>query len=288
MAKGSCLWFTCEFSKALRCFEKALEINVAANSLWGISVYKAMIAVNVYFFQGNINLSYKTSDEALRIADESGDKYSKTHAYTAHGWSCYGKGYLEKAEKYFLQGADFCERLNVSIWAGYAHFGLGHNYFDMEKYTESQKHFDIANSTFRNYDVYPSWANFCKIALALAKVMNNEKNININDLFKCYDENKVKLFEGYMLNAIGEILLNIDNQHISEAENWIERSIEADKRNDMMWHLARDYALYAELFKRKEDLPKAKENLSKAVEILKECGADGWVEKYEKELASLA
>jgi len=27
------------------------------------------------------------------------------------------------------------------------------------------------------------------------------------------------------------------------------------------------------------------ENLGKAIEILKECGADGWVEKYEKELA---
>ena len=55
----------------------------------------------------------------------------------------------------------------------------------------------------------------------------------------------------------------------------------------MMWNLARDYALYAELFKRKGDLPKARENLSKAIEIFKECGADGWVEKYEKELASL-
>ncbi len=53
----------------------------------------------------------------------------------------------------------------------------------------------------------------------------------------------------------------------------------------MMWHLGRDYALYAELFKRKDDKSKAKENLAKAIEILKECGADGCVEKYEKELA---
>ena len=55
----------------------------------------------------------------------------------------------------------------------------------------------------------------------------------------------------------------------------------------MMWNLAKDYALYADLFKRKDDLPKAKENLTKAIEIFKECVADGWVEKYEKELASL-
>ena len=54
-----------------------------------------------------------------------------------------------------------------------------------------------------------------------------------------------------------------------------------------MFELGRDCALYAELFKRKEDRSKAKENIAKAIEILKECGADGWVEKYEKELAKL-
>jgi len=41
------------------------------------------------------------------------------------------------------------------------------------------------------------------------------------------------------------------------------------------------------LFKRKGDRLKAQENLGKAIEILKECGADGWVEKYEKELGTL-
>jgi hypothetical protein len=41
------------------------------------------------------------------------------------------------------------------------------------------------------------------------------------------------------------------------------------------------------LFKRKENQSKAKENLAKAIDIFKECSADGWVEKYEKELAEL-
>jgi hypothetical protein len=41
------------------------------------------------------------------------------------------------------------------------------------------------------------------------------------------------------------------------------------------------------LFKRKADFPKVKENLTKATDIFKDCGADGWAEKYEKELAEL-
>ena len=118
--------------------------------------------------------------------------------------------------------------------------------------------------------------------------MNKEKELDLNDILKCYDDNKLKRYEGPMLSCIGEILLNIDDQHISEAEDWIMKAIEADKENGMMWHLAKDYALYAELFKRKGDLSQAREKLSKAIEIFKECGADGWVEKYEKELAALS
>lgn len=52
--------------------------------------------------------------------------------------------------------------------------------------------------------------------------------------------------------------------------------------------MAGNFALYAELLKRKGDKLKGKEKLTKAIGILKECGADGWVEKYEKELAAFS
>jgi tetratricopeptide (TPR) repeat protein len=90
-----------------------------------------------------------------------------------------------------------------------------------------------------------------------------------------------------MPRYISEILLNIDDQHMNEAEDWIKKAIETDNRNRMMWYLGRDYALYAELFKRKGNRSKAKTKLSKAIEIFKGCGADDWEEKYEKELAAL-
>jgi Tfp pilus assembly protein PilF len=90
-----------------------------------------------------------------------------------------------------------------------------------------------------------------------------------------------------MAKGIGHILMNIDDDHIIEAEHWINKAIEADQRNRLMWRLGKDYALYAELFKQRGDKLKAQENLGKAIEIFKECGADGWLEKYEKELATL-
>ena len=65
------------------------------------------------------------------------------------------------------------------------------------------------------------------------------------------------------------------------------RTNEKHSQHGFSWSLGRDHALYAELFKGKNDLPKAREHMNKAIEIMKECGADGWVEKYEKELAEL-
>jgi hypothetical protein len=94
--------------------------------------------------------------------------------------------------------------------------------------------------------------------------------------------------ENIARSYIGEILLVLDDKFLSEAEDWIKKAIEAHNKCGMMWHLARDYVLYSELFKRKGDLPKAKQKLSKAIEIFNECGADGWVDKYEKELVALS
>jgi len=152
---------------------------------------------------------------------------------------------------------------------------VGAQWVTIEKFT-------IGNGTIG----IEGWCNNFTISSNI--IVNNEKGIKLDDLVTSYDNNKVKMFAGWMSNCIGDILLKIDNQHISEAEDWIQKAIESNKRNGMMWYLAKDYALYAELFNRKGDLSRAKENLSKAIDIFKECGADGWVEKYEKELATFS
>ena len=69
--------------------------------------------------------------------------------------------------------------------------------------------------------------------------------------------------------------MNLDDEHMNEAEAWIQKAIEEDQRNGMRFSLGRDYALYAEWQKRNGDCPKIRENLGRAIEILKECGSDG-------------
>jgi hypothetical protein len=117
--------------------------------------------------------------------------------------------------------------------------------------------------------------------------MDNGMAIDLHSLFECAEQSRMKLCDSRMARAIGNILLNIDDDHITEAEHWINKAIEADQRNRMMVYLGKDYTLNSDLFKRRGDKLKAQENLGKAIEIFKECGADGWVERYEKELSSL-
>jgi len=283
-ALGGALGFNCEFERSTHYFQRALDINVAAKSLWGIAIIKSTLAYFSYFLHGRINLQFKTTSEALRIAEESGDIYSRAISYASHGFSCYGKGLFGEAEKNLVKGIEFCERINLAAWNVNAQFHLGETYFEIGDFLKSKEHYEKGNWLLDNNRIVPSWVGLVKVALTRSKVMNKEKDVNLESLYAYSRNNKIKALDSWIQGFIGEILLNIDDQHLSEAEHWIQKAIEGDQRNRMMFHLGKDYALYAELFKRKGDRLKAQENLGRAIELFKECGADGWVEKYEKEM----
>ncbi|MDY7031507.1 MAG: hypothetical protein SVY10_06310, partial [Thermodesulfobacteriota bacterium] len=284
---GLALCYACEFEKGLYYLEKALEINLAVNNLWGIAQGKAAIGGYVYDFQGRIDLGYQTTGEALLLAEESGDIFTMSSVHCGYGISCYYKGLFEEAEEHLLKASDLCEKINHFLFGGWAHMFLGDIFFIRAEYKKSQENYKRAISVWRQGRIVPSWISLSKIAVARAKVMNNEKDIHLNEIYECYADNKVKWLEGQMLKHIGEILLNIDDQHMTEAEDWIKKAIEANERNGTRFYLGMSYALYADFFKRKGELPEARQNLSKAIEILRECGADGWMEKAEEKLARI-
>jgi class 3 adenylate cyclase/tetratricopeptide (TPR) repeat protein len=277
----------CEFEKALHHMQKTLQINVEANTLWAISAFKSMISVQIYDRQGKNELAYKITDEAIQIAEESGDIFSKSIAYASHGISCYGKGLLEEAEEHLLKGIDLCERGNIFLWSSIAYYYLGEMYCEIQKYQESLKYYNKAISLFEQMK-YSHWIGLCKISFQRSKVINNEKDIELDPLYTYAYENKAKCQDGLVRRHICEILLNIDDRHIRESEDWIKKAIEADRTNGMMFSLGKDYALYAEVHKRKGDQSKGKQSLSKAIQIFEECGAVGWMKKAEEEMQAIS
>jgi len=286
-----CFWLAvahslnCEFEKAYHYFQKALDINVMAKSLWGIASMKGNISYWVYCLQGSINLAHQTSRESLQIANESGDTLSKGMAYTTYGTSCYYKGIFIEAENSLLKGLEFSEKTAQIGWAAEAAYYLGDTYVNIGEYKKAEKYYAKAISFLEQSRLLPSYIKLFRVAIARSRALNNEQVSDLSNLLQSYNDNKLKTSEGGIARYIAEILINIDDRHIPEAEDWIKKAMEADKRNAMMFHLGKDYTVFAKLERRKGNQLKAKENLNNAIEIYKECGADGWVEKYEKELA---
>jgi tetratricopeptide (TPR) repeat protein len=238
-------------------------------------------------FHGKIDLAHQTSKEALQMAQESGDIYIKGIACSSHGISCYFKGFFDEAEETLLQALSFCEKASQLGWWTWAAGFLGHVYFDMGEYEKAQDSYEKGISALERTGIYPFMANMWKVSMARSKALKDDQDIKLSELFQYYENIHVRAVKGWATRHVAEVLLNIDDQLITEAEDWVKKAIEVDKRHGTMWALGGDYAFYAELFKRKGNPSKAREKLNQAIEIFNECGADRWAEKYEKELASL-
>jgi tetratricopeptide (TPR) repeat protein len=286
---GISLSWNCEFEKSTECFRRSLDLSEKAGNLGGIAFVKGTMSAHNLSFRGKNDLAYTLSKESLQAANESGDPYNKGLAYSSYGSCCYFKGLFSEAENALLQGRSICEKTGHNSWRFWVTYVLGLMYFDRGEYGKSMKYHQEAHSILELDRSFPSLANLLKVCLERVEVLNNNRNIQLSELPSKYcEKNKLKIFEGTLARYIGEILLKIDDQHMSEAEDWIKKALEVDKKNGTIWSFGADHALYAELFKRKGDRLKAQENMGKAIKILKECGADGWVEKYEKEMAAIS
>lgn len=97
-------------------------------------------------------------------------------------------------------------------------------------------------------------------------------------------EMRVWFSQGYLF--LGELYTDIGQKE--KAQIYLKKAETEFKDMDMDYWLGRTNAAYAELHKREGEAPKTADLLNKAIEIMRECGANGWVEKYEKELAVIS
>jgi tetratricopeptide (TPR) repeat protein len=197
------------------------------------------------------------------------------------------KGHFGEAKNYLAQSLEFNKRAKQFWWNMGCNQYLGDAYYDSGEYRKAANYYLEAIHLLKSTKVYPGWLNMNQIALARANAKIDEKSINMSFLSTYAAENQLKMLDGKINRYISEIYLQYDTEQTDEAEKWIIQAIKADSKNGLNWHLGKDHAIYAKLCNRKDDLSKSQENLVTAIDIFKECGADGWVEKYEKELAEL-
>ncbi len=281
--------FDCEFEEGLEYFKKSLDLVSFANNPTGIVFSKSGICTYNLIFEGRqIDQALQCSEAAVHLSEKSGDIFTQGVAYTSYGASCYCKGLFNDAEKYLSIGLNYCDKTSQLGWEVTASSYLGYMYFDIGKYMKAQQYFKEMISTCENANLLPSWCYLHKSGLAKAKVRNYDRDVDLNELLENCKKIKFKVGEGWYARNVGDILLNIDDQHLSDAEAWLQKAIEADTRNGLRWQLANDHVLYADWFKKKGDIQGAKEQLTKAIDIFRECGADGWVTRTEKTLVEIS
>ena len=265
---GITFTWRCEFSKAQLNFNKCMELSSAVNNPIGISHPKAL-ASYAYCYQGIIEKAFRLAKEGLEEAEQSGYLFNRAPAYTSYGISCYYKGFFNEGEKYMLLGADCSKKISQFGWEHWACVNLGNLYLDIGEFTRAEDTLTKSLMILKHAKILPSWGYNCRVALAKVRVLDNPRNLNLNELTACFENNSFKVNRGYIARNIGEVLLTIGKENITDAESWIQKAIENDHKYNVRWSLANDYTAFGKLLLLKGERTKADENLQKSVNTLK-------------------
>jgi tetratricopeptide (TPR) repeat protein len=280
-------WLTADFESSSKCFQTCLDLSRMGQILTAMVFIKGTISTNVLISQGRISSAYALSEEALQTAEKCADVHTRGMAYSAHGVVCFFMGDFERALRFVSEAIDLCHKSGHAIWKGQSEQFLGNIYYFDRKYVEAQKYFINSVSTYEKNDIWPSWKIIGRLSLQMAIAADSGVIDPSFSPTEYRQKNKLPIIEGLVNSIIARILIMSDPSRLPEAEQLLIDAIAADERNGTRWYLAQDYAVLAELYRKKEDTPSAKLYFNHAIEIMRECGADGWVSRYEQELAAL-
>ena len=284
---GSFLALTSEFKDSQKRLKQCLDFSLSVDHKMGIAFSKGSISY-CYQVEGKMNPAQECAQEILTLAQETGDAFVKGMAYSCYGASCYFKGLFDQANNHLLEWASSYEKSAPVSWIVWAYGHLGSMHIDLREYDDAVNCYKKIISISENFSFLPSTIKLFQSCLLRAKVLRHDQDVELSELYAGYQNNKLTWCEGGMARNIGDVLLNMDDDHLSDAAVWFQKAIEADTINGLMWNLANDHAFYADWFKKKGDIQGAKDQLTKAIDLFKECGADGWVMRTEKNLAALS
>ena len=174
---GVSLSLNCEFEDGLGHFKKLHDLSALANNPVAISNTDSSQSAFNYVFQGKIGLAHQTSEESLKLAEETDDIYAKGMACSSYGISSYCRGEFHQAESYLLKGFAFCEKIRLPTWMAYSAIWLGHIYVELGQFERAQDYYQKAMSIFEGNILLPTWVNFCKLCMARATVLHNDQRI---------------------------------------------------------------------------------------------------------------
>ncbi len=284
---GTALSTECRFEEAINCYNASMLLSEMGNHLRGLSAAKSAMTAYAMLFTGRTDDACNLSQDALQSAELCADAHTKGIAYGAYGAACFFKGDFDKAHQFLSDSIDFCLKANHLALMGWVELWLAYIHFYSQRYKMAILFFKRALATWNNTNHFQPWMPYLKISLERAVISDGGFPATDFDPTICRQENKIKMVAGIIDATIADILINIDHEYVPKAETLVQSAIAADQRNQTTWCLGQDYAVYAEVCRAKGDQAGVKDNLCRAVDIFRECGADGWADFYEIRLRTL-
>ncbi len=277
-----------DFEQGQNLLQKCIDISTSVNDKGMITLIKSNKAFFIDFWKGDIQEAFQLSDKALQgsIADDLKDTRSKGMAYCCHGHSCYGKGRFKEAEENLLNSIAICQSNGNFNFQAFSSYILGEVYKDINQYESAQRYFRHALNLLESHDYLPSLRQCCKIGITVTDIIIGNEHIDLQKLLHYYGGISLIAYQGHMACHIGEALSKLKNRQTHNPDDWFKKAIEIDTQYKLKWWLGKAYARYSDYFKRQNKLHKSRDLMTKAIEIMKECGSDGWVERYEKTLST--
>jgi tetratricopeptide (TPR) repeat protein len=278
---GVAYTFNCQFELACRHIGQAHEINRAVKNLWGMSVMESHLTLP-FNYQGAVDVGFRHSEQAVQLAEESGDIFSKAMAYTLHGFSCYYLGQLEAAIEHLQIGAALGERMNYFAWNAVTHFYLAETLFEKHAFVLAQDYYEKAIWFLEKNVWFPSFLNLNRVALVRAQVFSARCEVDLEALSGYVEGNKLKLFDGKIRRYLGEILA-ARGEDLDAAEAWLRAAIAFDTRHAENCELGEDHAAMAQLKARQDDLRGAREHWEAAIDCYRRCRVDARLARCRRE-----
>ena len=186
----------CRFQEGSSYIERAINTSLAVKNLWGISVNKSTLS-SFQMLHGQAEVSYRTSIEALKIAEQSGDIFSKAWTHVCAGFSCLGRGAFGEAKEKLSKGVSLGQRINQSPMTSTGQFILIQAHLEIGEYQIAKNICQTCIELLNSTKYLPSMSNMVRASLEKANILSGEKNIELERLRSYVRNNRLRIYEGW-------------------------------------------------------------------------------------------
>jgi len=283
---GIICWYNNEFKEADKYWNQSMQYSIPEYDN-AINTFKAFTS----FYTFNLQRVKQHTDKAVEFITED-NTFENCVAHMAIVASHIALRSFQEAEKIGNLVLDFSIKTDQLLWVQSIYFMFITLYYETEDYLKVKVVSEKAVSFTEKRGILKSYSKLAKIFLfrVVRLESKNAGKMDIMDfeyLQTLYQEIRLPLHKGIGARIISEIYRDDNDPDWAEAERWLEKAMGHDTRFGNRFYFMLDLISYSRLFEKQNNLTQARKQMNKAIDIMKECGADGWVERYEKELGEL-